>query len=486
MLADLVLDVGRQARGEVAAGEVQLGVEQREGATLLGKVDRGEVGGVAHVLGDAGGHGAGFGAIVAQAQHAQRVAEAGEAEADAALVGGFFLLAIERPGGHVEHVVEHARRHLDHFGEGIEVEGGHVGERVVHEQRQVDRAEAAAAVGRQRLFGAGVGGLDQFAIVEVVVLVHAVEEQDARLRMVIRGLHDLIPQVAGAHLAIDPEAVLALEGAGRLHVDVRFGPMRQLDIGVGIDGLHEGIGDADRDVEVGQVAMVLGMDEVLDVRMVAAQDAHLRAATSARRFDRLAGTIEDTHVGDRSGSARVRALDQRADRADRREVVADATATAHRLGGLGQCSVDAGLAVDGLDDRVADRLHEAVDQRGGEVGTGGRVDAAGRNETVFLCPEELGFPVRTVLFFLVGSQRQGNAATDVMDARFLALGVLLDEDFYGDFLFRQRTDFRCIGNVRQRHLLGDGAHGLILFFWCMRKVIACYLLQSGWTESYYI
>ena len=102
-------------------------------------------------------------------------------------------------------------------------------------------------------------------------------------------------------------------------------------------------------------------------------------------------------------------------------------------------------AVDRFDDRVADRLHEAVDQRGGEVGTGGRVDAAGRNETVFLRPEELGFPVRTVLFFLVGGQRQGNAATDVMDARFLALGVLLDEDFYGDFLFRQRTDFRCIG-----------------------------------------
>ena len=39
--------------------------------------------------GDAGGHGARLGAVVAQAQHAQRVAQPGESEADAALVGGF-------------------------------------------------------------------------------------------------------------------------------------------------------------------------------------------------------------------------------------------------------------------------------------------------------------------------------------------------------------------------------------------------------------
>jgi hypothetical protein len=40
VLADFGLDLGRQARGEVAAGEVELGVEQREGAALLGQFDR--------------------------------------------------------------------------------------------------------------------------------------------------------------------------------------------------------------------------------------------------------------------------------------------------------------------------------------------------------------------------------------------------------------------------------------------------------------
>jgi hypothetical protein len=128
VLADFGLDVGRQARGEVAAGQVELGVEQREGAAFLGQFDRVQVGGVAHEFGDAGGHGAGFRLVVAQAQHGQRVAQAGEAEADAALVGGFLLLALERPVGGVEHVVEHAGGDADDFGKASKVELGLLGE----------------------------------------------------------------------------------------------------------------------------------------------------------------------------------------------------------------------------------------------------------------------------------------------------------------------------------------------------------------------
>ncbi|MPM84255.1 hypothetical protein SDC9_131326 [bioreactor metagenome] len=185
VLADFGLDVGRQARREVAAGKIQFGVEQREGAAFLGQFDRGQVGGVAHELADAGGHGAGFRLVVAQAEHGQRIAEAGEAEADAALVGGFLLLAFERPVGGVEDVVEHAGGHAADFGEGVEVELGLAREGVAHEQGEVDRTQAAAAIRRQRLFGAGVGGLDGFAVIQVVVLIHAIEEQDARLGVIV-------------------------------------------------------------------------------------------------------------------------------------------------------------------------------------------------------------------------------------------------------------------------------------------------------------
>ncbi len=57
--------------------------------------------------------------------------------------------------------------------------------------------------------------------------------------------------------------------------------MHELDLGVGLDGLHEGVGDAHADVEVLQVAAVLGVDEFFDVGVVAAQHAHLRATARA-------------------------------------------------------------------------------------------------------------------------------------------------------------------------------------------------------------
>ncbi len=299
-----------------------------------GEFDRGQVGAIAHEFGNLGGGLARFVRVVAQAQHDQRVAQAGEAEADAALGGGFGLLLGQRPVGDVEHVVEHAHRHVDDLAEGGVVEIGGFLEGVIDETGQVDRAEAAAAVGRQRLLGAGVGRLDGLAVVEVVVLVHAVEEQDARLGVVVGRAHDLVPQLARGHLAIDPQAVVALVGAGLLDVGAGLGAMHQFDIAVGFDRLHEGVGDADRDVEVGQVALVLGVDEGFDIRVVAAQHAHLRAAAAAGGFDGLAGAVEHAHVGDRAGSARLRALHMGADRADGGKVVADAAAAAHGFGGL--------------------------------------------------------------------------------------------------------------------------------------------------------
>jgi hypothetical protein len=111
-----------------------------------------------------------------------------------------------------------------------------------------------------------------------------------------------------------------------------------------------------------------------------------------------------------------------ADRADRGEVVADAAAAAHGLGGLRQRRVDAGAAVDDFGDRIADRLHEAVDQGGAEVGAGGGVDAAGRDEAVFLGFEEARFPEGALVFGLDRGQGAGDAAAHVAH-------VAHDQDF---------------------------------------------------------
>ena len=108
--ADLGLDLVRQARGAVRLRQELVGVEQREGAFLARILDRRGIGRVAHRARDVGRQCARLLAVVAQAQHRQRVAEPGEAEPDAALVRRFLRLLGQRPQRGVEHVVERADR----------------------------------------------------------------------------------------------------------------------------------------------------------------------------------------------------------------------------------------------------------------------------------------------------------------------------------------------------------------------------------------
>ena len=161
--------LGRR-EAEVAAGQVKLGVEQREGAAFLASSTEVQVGRVAHEFADAGSHRTRFGLVVAQAEHGQGVAGPVKPRPTRTLVGGFLLLAFERPVGGIQHVIEHAGRDADDFGEIVEIELGLLGERVLTYRGQVDRTQAAAAIGRQRLFGAGVGGLDGLAVVRLLSL----------------------------------------------------------------------------------------------------------------------------------------------------------------------------------------------------------------------------------------------------------------------------------------------------------------------------
>ena len=210
--------------------------------------------------------------------------------------------------------------------------------------------------------------------------------------------------------------------------------MHQLDLEVHLDREHEIVGDADRDVEVGEVALVLGVDEFLDVGVVAAQHAHLRAAARARGLDRLARAVEDAHVGKRAARARVRAFHFGAARADGGEVVADAAAAPHGLGRFLQRGVDARPPVDDFRDRVADRLHEAVDERGLQRDAGGGIDAPGGDEAFFLRLEEAPLPLGALALALDLGEGARHAAADFGDGLLAALGVLLEQRVAADFL----------------------------------------------------
>jgi len=250
--------------------------------------------------------------------------------------------------------------------------------------------------------------------------------------MVEGGGHDLLPQLAGRQRAVNPDTVVSSPDRRPKRFG-RLGPVHQIPVGIGFDGAQKGVGDGDRDIEVGQLpGAILGVDEVLDVRVITAQHAHLRAAPAAGRFDSFARAIEYPHVG--NGARRVRggALDPRAPGPDAREVIADAATPAHCLGRFAQRDVDAGLAVRiGFGDGIADRLHEAVDQRGLNVGAGCRHDAAGRDESALQGIAEARFPGIGV--GLHRGQCPGDTGMNVSHRGFTRLGV-----FFSENVFRNR------------------------------------------------
>ena len=157
----------RAAAARHPGSEVLLGVEQREGALLAREADAGAVGDVAHRPRQVGRHRPRLGAVVAQAEQDQRVAEPGEAEPDPALGGGLPRLLRQRPDRRGQHVVEHPHRHRHGVGEGLDFEARLRPERVAHEAGQADRAEAAAAVVGDRDLAAGVRRLDALGIMRL-------------------------------------------------------------------------------------------------------------------------------------------------------------------------------------------------------------------------------------------------------------------------------------------------------------------------------
>ena len=81
---------------------------------------------------------------------------------------------------------------------------GVVRERVAHEARQIDRAEQAGAIGRQRLLAARVGRADVLAPPVVVHLIDAVDQDEARLGEIVGGGHDDVPHAPRRHGLVDP------------------------------------------------------------------------------------------------------------------------------------------------------------------------------------------------------------------------------------------------------------------------------------------
>src|SRR5687767_10232502 len=123
----------------------------------------------------------------------------------------------------------------------------------------------------------------------------------------------------------------------------------------------------------------------------------------------------------------MRAVNAGALRANWREVVTDAAAAPHRFCSLVQRQIYRGHPIGDTTDRIADRLHEAIDQRGGDAGTGCRIDTAARNEPVDHRFIEALLPRMAQFGFLYLCKTARNAAAHFVDRLLVALGVLFEQ-----------------------------------------------------------
>ena len=174
---------------------------------------------------------------------------------------------------------------------------------------------------------------------------------------------DLQRDSGGAGL-FDGAAEFAVFGAVDLGED-------QVPILVIFDRAHKRIGDADRDIEIGDGILVgLAGDEIFDIRVIDPQHAHVGAAPAAALGDFAKGIVVDAQEADRSGCLPGRSFDQRALGAQAREGEAIAAAGLLDQRRVAQGGEDTGLVAAHVIGDGQDKAGRKLAERGACAGKG--------------------------------------------------------------------------------------------------------------------
>ncbi len=285
-------------------------------------------------------------------------------------------------------------------------------ERMAHETREIDRAEQARAVGRQRLLAAGIGRADVLAEPVVVHLVDAVDQHESRLGEIVGRGHDHVPHAPRGQRLVDlagdqalfvddvvvlhrpfaPDVAVRVVQVGLLDF-VFLAPerKRELPLRIGFHRVHEFVGDQQRQVELAQPPrFALDADELHGIGMSDVEGAHLCAAPAAGGGHREAHLVVDIHERERPGRVGAGAGHVGAARPQRREFVANAAAGLEREPRLVHAAQD-------VIHRIADGARDgAVDRgSGGLVIERARIrgHTSGRHRALAQRPQEALVPL---------------------------------------------------------------------------------------------
>src|SRR4030043_1073809 len=140
-------------------------------------------------------------------------------------------------------------------------------------------------IGEERLFSAGVGALDLPDLRSGIVLIDPIDEDDSRIPVFPGIIDDLLKDLTG------------IDGVNDL-----FRPwITKSILFIFFHGLHEFIRGRYRYIEIVKVMIPLfASDEIENVRMIHAEDSHIRSPSRSPLLNRLRRCIENTHERDRT------------------------------------------------------------------------------------------------------------------------------------------------------------------------------------------
>ena len=321
--------------------------------------------------------------VVRHAQAEEHVRPAHHAQPDLPVALHDLLDLGLRVGVHVDDIVEEAHCQRGGVGQGLPADpalgrrGRAQGAGRLHEVREVDRPEVAGLPGEQSLLSARIGSRDLAERRRRVAAVHSVDEEEPRLARLPGAADDQRVDVPRRPFVVPVGQDVAL-GVAEFLAERRLPACMGVDdvvLQVAAQGAEELVGHGDREVEVRELARLdLGVDEVQDVGVVDAEDAHVGAAPEAALVDRVGGGVEDPHEADRAACAAVGRVDAGRLRPDAREIEAGAAAGLVDEGG-GAKRVEDALVL-AVDDGVGDGEDEAGEvlaQAAAGVHEGGRV-----------------------------------------------------------------------------------------------------------------
>src|SRR5205814_202142 len=144
----------------------------------------------------------------------------------------------------------------------------------------VDRAEVAHVVGKQRLLTTWICRLVPSNVRHRIVAVRFVDEKASRLARSPRAVDHLVPNRARVELT--------------RHLAVAW--IDEIVARPRLYGTHELVGDRDRNIEVRYLREVfLAGNEIHYVRVIDAQDTHIGPATRASLLHRVGRRIVELH-----------------------------------------------------------------------------------------------------------------------------------------------------------------------------------------------